>query len=224
MHALLEDVLLASKQKLRIFEDTICERNNGAWLPYNQGGSGRKRKRYKYSPSTQRHIQDPISNQTRHNTPQHSCPVSCPLHHSTQPIALPSIPVSSSFISSSSTHHTQYSLPLFFLLSIKMATYLITGALRGLGLGLARGLLAQPSTSVSLVIVTARQRNDAWDELEKEFGGRVAFVRMELDEEGIGRGVEEVEKVLGDRGLEGLDVLANNAGVQPVTPGGTEKM
>ena len=96
-----------------------------------------------------------------------------------------------------------------------MATYLITGALRGLGLALTKELLSRPASEVKMVITTARKSNQAFEDLESASSGRVAFVQMELNEASVKRAATEVEKVLGD---SGLDVLINNAGVMDYTP------
>lgn len=102
-----------------------------------------------------------------------------------------------------------------------MATYFITGALRGLGLGLSKALLARPESEVKTVITAARKSNQAFQDLKGEYGDRVQFVEMELNEPSIKKAAAEVDRVVGD---SGLDVVINNAGVMPWTAGGVAEM
>ncbi|KAI9873076.1 MAG: hypothetical protein M1823_008013 [Watsoniomyces obsoletus] len=96
-----------------------------------------------------------------------------------------------------------------------MATYLITGALRGIGLTLTQALLTKPASEVKLVIAAARKRNQVYEDLSAKHADRVAFVQMELNQTSVKNAAEEVEKILQGGGL---DVLVNNAGVLPITP------
>jgi NAD(P)-dependent dehydrogenase (short-subunit alcohol dehydrogenase family) len=96
-----------------------------------------------------------------------------------------------------------------------MTTYLITGALRGIGLALTQALLTKPASEVKLVIAAARKRNHVYEDLSAKHAGRVAFVQMELNQASVKNAAEEVEKILQGGGL---DVLVNNAGVLPITP------
>lgn len=102
-----------------------------------------------------------------------------------------------------------------------MATYLITGALRGLGLSIAKELLSRPASETKLVIVTGRKSSSSLNDLESKYSGRVAFVQMEMNEASVKKAAAEVEKILGG---SGLDVLINNAGVMPYTPEGVGAM
>ena len=95
-----------------------------------------------------------------------------------------------------------------------MSTYLITGALRGLGLGLVKELLSRPASEVKTVIATARKSNQAYGELSSKYENRVQFIQMELNEASIKQAASEAQKILGDGGL---DILINNAGVMPFT-------
>lgn len=104
-----------------------------------------------------------------------------------------------------------------------MATYLITGSSRGLGLALVSRLASLPPSDVGAVIATSRQDNSPrLRELVNESSGRVGFVPMDVtDTKSIQDAAESVKNRLRGRGL---DVLINNAGVMPVTRGGLEAM
>jgi NAD(P)-dependent dehydrogenase (short-subunit alcohol dehydrogenase family) len=102
-----------------------------------------------------------------------------------------------------------------------MATYLVTGASRGLGLELAAQLAASPSSEVSLVFTTSRDISACGlIGLVKKFPGRVVPVQLDPgDPESLRAAVALVDDRLRGRGL---DVLINNSGVQPITPGKIE--
>lgn len=92
-----------------------------------------------------------------------------------------------------------------------MATFLITGASRGLGLALARELASLPASEVSKIIASARGDAPALDELAQTSSGRVLTVKLEVtDQASIKKAAAEVENFLGGKGL---DVLINNAGI-----------
>lgn len=95
-----------------------------------------------------------------------------------------------------------------------MASYLITGTSRGLGLTLAKFLAARPKDQVSLVITAARHKSSALEELIGKYPGRVLFVPLEVTSEAsVNTAVKSVEEALGPS--RGLDVLINNAGIMP---------
>jgi NAD(P)-dependent dehydrogenase (short-subunit alcohol dehydrogenase family) len=102
-----------------------------------------------------------------------------------------------------------------------MATYLITGASRGLGLELAAQLAASPPSEVSLVFATARDISaSGLIGLAKKFSERIVPVQLDpSDPESLRAAVALVDNHLRSRGL---DVLINNSGVQPITPGKIE--
>ncbi|KAL4865110.1 hypothetical protein BDV12DRAFT_211249 [Aspergillus spectabilis] len=104
-----------------------------------------------------------------------------------------------------------------------MATYLITGSSRGLGLAMAAGLAALPESEVGFVFATSRQINaPGLAELAEKTSGRVVPVQLDPnDPDSLRAAVKLVEERLQGKGL---DVLVNNAGVQPVTDGRIEKM
>lgn len=103
-----------------------------------------------------------------------------------------------------------------------MASYLITGASRGLGLEFATQLSSLPTSSVSTIIATGRTQSTELQNLISTSTGKVVFVQMDVsDEASVKKAVPEVEKVLAGKGL---DVLINNVGVMPWTTGGIAKM
>lgn len=104
-----------------------------------------------------------------------------------------------------------------------MANYLITGSSRGLGLALASGLAASPASQIGTVFATARQDNSPQlRELIDKSAGRVGFVQLDVNNtQSIQEAVKSVEGQLQGKGL---DVLINNAGIMPITPGGLEAM
>lgn len=104
-----------------------------------------------------------------------------------------------------------------------MANYLITGSSRGLGLALVSRLAALPSSEVGTIIATARQDNSPQlRDLVNKSSGQVGFVPLDVTSP---RSIQEAVKLVEDRLQgKGLDVLINNAGVMPVTPGGLENM
>ncbi|KAM5442948.1 hypothetical protein MferCBS31731_001821 [Microsporum ferrugineum] len=103
-----------------------------------------------------------------------------------------------------------------------MASYLITGTSRGIGLALVGDLVAKPASEVSVIFAAARTETDALKALIAKSAGRIEFVPIDVtSEEKVKKAVEQVEKSLGDKGL---DVLINNAGVIDYAPNGIETM
>jgi NAD(P)-dependent dehydrogenase (short-subunit alcohol dehydrogenase family) len=103
-----------------------------------------------------------------------------------------------------------------------MSSFLITGTSRGIGLAMARHLAAKPASEVSTVFAAARTETDALKQLIAQTAGRVRFVKIDVvDQESVKKAAAEVEQALGDKGL---DVLINNVGLMPFTPGGIETM
>ncbi|KAL6232363.1 hypothetical protein BDW75DRAFT_247272 [Aspergillus navahoensis] len=102
-----------------------------------------------------------------------------------------------------------------------MATYLVTGASRGLGLELATQLAASPSSEVSYVFATSRNINaPRLTDLVERPSERVVPVQLDPnDPESLRTAVEMVEgRLVG----KGLDVLINNSGAGPITAGKIE--
>ena len=103
-----------------------------------------------------------------------------------------------------------------------MASYLITGASRGIGLALASILASKPASEVSIVYASARTETNALKELVAKSGGRVEFVPVDVTSKGsVEKAAGQVELYLGGKGL---DVLVNGAGILNSTPGGIETM
>ncbi|CAI7616739.1 unnamed protein product [Penicillium glandicola] len=104
-----------------------------------------------------------------------------------------------------------------------MASYLVTGSSRGLGLALITRLATLPRTEVATIIATARQDNSAQlKEIENASSGRVQIVKLDVtDESSVKEAVVAVERQLQGKGL---DYLVNNAGVMDWSPTGLEGM
>ena len=99
-----------------------------------------------------------------------------------------------------------------------MATYLITGTSRGIGLELVKQLLDLPNTRVSKIFaVTRNAQSTALQKLIDVSGNRIQNVTVDdiTDETNVQKALSNVEKALQG---QGLDVLINNAGVQPFSP------
>ncbi|KAF8371657.1 hypothetical protein PRIPAC_78086 [Pristionchus pacificus] len=91
-----------------------------------------------------------------------------------------------------------------------MRSVLVTGGNRGVGLGLVRELLKDPS--VSIVIATARSVDTAND-LKVIDNPKLRIVACDVtDENSIAAAVEKVSEIVKD---QGLDLLINNAGIYP---------
>ena len=104
-----------------------------------------------------------------------------------------------------------------------MASYLVTGSSRGLGLALVARLATLPKTEVGTIIATARQDNTArLKEIVNASSGRVQMLKLDVTE------IASVEGAVGaaERSLQGkgLDVLINNAGLMDWSPTGLEGM
>jgi len=95
-----------------------------------------------------------------------------------------------------------------------MASYLITGCSRGLGLELVKQLILAPTTSVGSIFATARSPTPSVSlkEIIDSSKGRVRYVELEItDDKSIATALKHVTEEVGDKGL---DVLINNAGIQ----------
>ncbi|GLA23734.1 hypothetical protein AnigIFM63326_009710 [Aspergillus niger] len=103
-----------------------------------------------------------------------------------------------------------------------MASYLITGASRGIGLAMARTLASKPANEVSVIFAAARTQTDDLKRLVAQSSGRIHPVSMDVESKNnIQAAVATVEHALSGKGL---DVLINNAGIMPSTRGGIENM
>ncbi|KAF8851045.1 short chain dehydrogenase reductase [Acephala macrosclerotiorum] len=103
-----------------------------------------------------------------------------------------------------------------------MASYLITGASRGLGLELARQLSSLSTSEVSKVFAAARGDAPALDELAKGSSGRIVVIKLDAaNEASIKQAAVQVEANLDSKGL---DVLINNAGILQYAPKGVNSI
>ncbi|KAJ5163937.1 Short-chain dehydrogenase/reductase SDR [Penicillium coprophilum] len=104
-----------------------------------------------------------------------------------------------------------------------MASYLVTGSSRGLGLALVARLAALPKTEVGTIIATARQdKSPQLREIATTSSGRVQIVKLDVtDESSVKEAVAAVERQLEGKGL---DYLVNNAGVSDWSPTGLDGM
>lgn len=101
-----------------------------------------------------------------------------------------------------------------------MATYVITGTSKGIGLELTRQLSELPESDVKKVFAISRsQPSQALEDLIQGSNGRVVSVIASVcDSESVKRAADNIQCHVG---TEGVDVLVNNAGVAGVTPGGS---
>ena len=91
-----------------------------------------------------------------------------------------------------------------------MATYLITGANRGIGLELVRQLALLDSQKVSQIFALTRSKSQPLDKAIAASSGRIVLVDCEVtSQKSVDAAVEEIRSKLPD----GLDVLINNVGV-----------
>lgn len=104
-----------------------------------------------------------------------------------------------------------------------MASYLVTGASRGLGLALVSRLASLPATEVNKIIATARADNSPQlTDIVKGSSGRVEWVKLDVtDQKSVLAAASEVATKLQGTGL---DYLVNNAGTMDWTSNGLEGM
>lgn len=101
-----------------------------------------------------------------------------------------------------------------------MATYLITGCSRGIGLEMVKQLIARPTSAVATVFATSRATtpSQALNTLIKDSNNRAIYVQLDTESrDSISSAVTQVSQHL-DK-TAGLDILINNAGVQHREPG-----
>ncbi|GMS86415.1 hypothetical protein PENTCL1PPCAC_8590, partial [Pristionchus entomophagus] len=98
-------------------------------------------------------------------------------------------------------------------LLVNMSSVLVTGANRGIGLGLTRHLLSDPS--VATVFATARDVDSAKD-LRVISNPKLYIVPLEVvNEDSIADAVQKVTEIVSENGL---DILINNAGIGYMSP------
>ena len=95
-----------------------------------------------------------------------------------------------------------------------MASYVITGTSKGIGLELVKQLLELPASQVSKIFaITRNNSSEGLNDLVSSNSDRVVNVVAEVQkEDSLTKAAKEVESHLGGAGL---DVLVNNAGVLP---------
>ena len=110
-----------------------------------------------------------------------------------------------------------------------MASYLVTGASRGLGLSIVRHLLTLPASTAETIFATSRE-GIAKGELQQLASGwpdRLHIIRLDdvADQAAVARAADEVERIVDAKGgAAGLDVLINNAGIINRSKGNIETM
>ncbi|PYH86714.1 hypothetical protein BO82DRAFT_271971 [Aspergillus uvarum CBS 121591] len=98
-----------------------------------------------------------------------------------------------------------------------MSNVLVTGSSRGLGLELVKQIAAHPDLKGGVVVASARKCSPQLQEVISSSGGAVAFVALDIVDEGsIAKSAEEVKSALGGGSL---DFLINCAGVHSETHG-----
>lgn len=91
-----------------------------------------------------------------------------------------------------------------------MASYLITGANRGLGLWMVSYLLSQPVSVINCIVAGVRQSSESLDKLASDHKGRVVVLKVQVtDEDSVSQFAQNAARVLPN----GLDVLINNVGI-----------
>jgi NAD(P)-dependent dehydrogenase (short-subunit alcohol dehydrogenase family) len=104
-----------------------------------------------------------------------------------------------------------------------MASYLVTGSSRGLGLALVSRLASLPAAQVGKIIATARQDSSSeLTDLVNSSSGRVELVKLDVTNKSS---IQEAAKLVEGRLQgKGLDYLINNAGLMDWTSTGLEGM
>lgn len=92
-----------------------------------------------------------------------------------------------------------------------MASYLVTGTSRGIGLTLVTMLAAKPASEVAKVYAAARSESEALKKVIASAASRVVFVPLEVtSQDSIKAAAAKVDELQAGKGL---DVLINNAGI-----------
>lgn len=94
-----------------------------------------------------------------------------------------------------------------------MATYLITGCSRGLGLAMVTDLASRPVSEVKTIFATARKPTQELQQLISKHGDRVIYVPLDVtSRDSCQQAVSLVESELDEAGL---DIVINNAACNP---------
>ena len=103
-----------------------------------------------------------------------------------------------------------------------MASYLVTGTSRGLGLAMVTHLANLSKSEASTIFAAARTQTPNLRELIAKSSGRVVYLKMDTTNvASVDLAVDIVKKALGEKGL---DYLVNNAGLGGFAPGWTETL
>ena len=92
-----------------------------------------------------------------------------------------------------------------------MLTFLVTGASRGIGMGLVKHLLKLPR---SRVIATCRGSTDVFHDLIEEYKDRIIVSMLDVTSEW---GYEVLKAQLAEKSIFAIDVLIANAGIAGIT-------
>lgn len=100
-----------------------------------------------------------------------------------------------------------------------MASYVVTGASRGIGLELVKQLLELPAAQVGKVFTLTRtDPSGALKDLLNKSSDRAVHVPAAVNNtESVEKAAREIKSKLG---TQGLDVLVNNAGISSASPEG----
>lgn len=107
---------------------------------------------------------------------------------------------------------------------VQMATILITGSSRGIGLELVKQMLSLPTSEIAKIFAVTRARNSAGlQHLLGECPDRLSNIIIEdlSNESQAQNAAKEVEAALQG---QGLDILVNNAGMAVANPNGIRNM
>ncbi|KAL1627203.1 hypothetical protein SLS56_006442 [Neofusicoccum ribis] len=92
-----------------------------------------------------------------------------------------------------------------------MASYLVTGSSRGVGLAIVTALASKPASDVAKVFAAARSETENLKHLVAVSNGRVVFLQLDVIlEESIKKAADRVSEMQDGKGI---DVLINNAGI-----------
>lgn len=110
-----------------------------------------------------------------------------------------------------------------------MASYLITGASRGLGLSIVSHLCSLPASTIGTIFAICRGRTSKGElhQLASAWPERLYIIRLDdvTDQAAVASAADEVERILNAKGgTAGLDVLINNAGIINRSQGNIETM